>query len=338
MKASGLRTWLPTDVEKQNYVTDKLVELYKHWGYGPIIIPTLVDMDVLNQANIDFRSKTFKVVDKDGELLALRPEFTPSIAKAISSRYSEIELPLRLYYNSTVFRHSGKATNDSRELSQVGVELVGTKAIHNFSNSEILHLVTESISQFDITDWNLVITHSSIWQKVFNDYPDLAPKAYEYLNTGNLVEFKKIINEKHPLNILITSHDIEEVEKVLKIDLSLLKDIGFSQHNKVIFDPSLCPDLDFYTGIYFQVLAKGSGEAVAMGGRYDNLYKAFGVDLPAIGFAYYTQNLLSVIDSQGLSSKPEEELAIIKPQDSWDKTLELAQAEIAQGKCVKLLI
>ncbi len=334
--ASGLRTWLPEDVEKQNYITDKLVELYKTWGYQPIIIPTLVDMDVLKQANVEFRAKTFKVVDKDGELLALRPELTPSIAKAVSSRYNELKLPLRLYYNSTVFRHSGKATDDTRELLQAGIELIGTKAIHNFSNSEILHLVTESVAQFGVKGWKLVITHSSIWQKVLNDYPDIGQKVYEALNAGNLVVFDKLVDKKHPLRVLVNSNDIEEVEKVLKLDLSLLKEIGIQENSSVVFDPSLCPDLDYYTGIYFNLLVQGCGDVVAIGGRYDNLYKSFGVDLPAIGFAYYVQSFLTVLQEQELFPKVETDHASIDPQKSWSETLELAKKEIAKGKRVRL--
>lgn len=331
--APGLRTWLPSDVEKQDYVTNTLVSLYRNWGYEPISIPTLVDMEVLKQANVQFRSKTFKVVDKDGELLALRPEFTPSIAKAVSSRFSEFDLPLRLYYNSTVFRHSGKATDDTRELSQTGIEFVGPKALHNFSNAEILHLCLDSVKQFGAKDCSIVITHVSIWQKVFADYPEIAAKAFDFLERGNLVEFKKLVPEAHPMRVLINSNSISEVEKTLKLDLSLLKELEFEN---VIFDPSLCPDIDFYTGIYFNMLAKGHGKAIAIGGRYDNLYKAFGVDVPAIGFAYYIPDFITVLQSQNLFPDFESKHKEIKPLQNWHKTVELAQKEISKGNKIKL--
>lgn len=336
MTAPGLRTWLPQDFKKISFVTDKLIELYSQWSYQEIEIPTLIGMDVLSQANVQFRSKIFRVVDKDGEILALRPELTPSIAKAISTRSEEMDLPVRLFYSSSVFRHSGKATDESREMHQVGIELVGSKAENNFSNSEVLHLFLESANQFGIQGSLVVVTHSSIWQKIYEDYPGYAPLAFALLEQGNLVEFKKLIPENHPIRVLIESTDVEEVEKELKVDLTPLKELSALKNGEAIFDPSLCPDIDFYTGVYFNLLIKGQGDIVAVGGRYDSVYKTFGTDLGAIGFAYYIPNLITALQDQELLPEIKDDHTTIKPKASWEATLAEAQKKIKAGKKVKI--
>jgi len=336
MTAQGLRNWLPEEAKKQESVTNKLLALYRQWSYEPIEIPTLIDTYSLSQSNKKFQDKTFPVVDKDGELLALRPELTTPIAKAVSSRLNKLKLPLRLYYSSSIFRHSGKATDDSRELKQVGIELIGTKGFHNFSNLELINLFIESTQQFGLKNWKVGITHASIWKKVFEDFKDKGELGYDLLQKGDFLAFKTLIPKDHAMRVLIESNEIEEVETALNIDLSLLKEIKDSYGDQIIFDPSLCPDVEFYTGIYFKLLIEGQGNVIAMGGRYDNLYKSFGADLPSIGFAYYLQSFMNALDEQGLDPELKNKAKEIKPEKTWAKTLKTANKEIAKGNVIEV--
>ena len=60
----GLKTWLPSDVRKQLAIKNKLVALYEKWSYEPIVVQSLVDLDVINRANKKFTDKTFTFLDK----------------------------------------------------------------------------------------------------------------------------------------------------------------------------------------------------------------------------------------------------------------------------------
>ncbi len=85
------------------------------------------------------------------------------------------------------------------------------------------------------------------------------------------------------------------------MDLGNLKDLVKSVGSEnLVFDPSLCPDTHFYTGIYFNLLIEGIGDVVGIGGRYDNLYKSFDKDFSAIGFAYYMAPFLKALQEQNL--------------------------------------
>ena len=111
----GLKTWLPSDVRKQLAVKGKLIDLYERWSYEPIVVQSLVDLDVIQKANKKFTNKAFTFLDKDGETLALRTELTQPIAKAIAGRAQELEFPLKLYYNASVYRYKGKPVEDLKK-------------------------------------------------------------------------------------------------------------------------------------------------------------------------------------------------------------------------------
>ena len=66
----------------------------------------------------------------------------------------------------------------------------------------------------------------------------------------------------------------------------------------MILDLGLIGRHNYYTGAVFEVYAAGLGFTVANGGRYDNLLKRFGQDLPATGFAIYLERLLSVLPEE----------------------------------------
>lgn len=296
MTLSGIKTWLPSDVRKQEFVTSRLITLYEAAGCEPIVIPTLVDLSVVEKANSKFNSEIFKLVDKDGKVLALRTEMTQPIAKAVASRASELSFPLKLYYNSSIFRYKGIATDDSREIQQIGIEFIGAKA--ESSDKEVLELLIKSAAELGIKDYQVTITLASIWQQIFSQFPSIGKQVYDLIRKGDLIGFKKLIPEDHALRALLTD-DIGELEKSLGLDLSAIKAL-LKLGSMVRFDALQCPDIGLYTGLHFNLIVAGQGKLLAMGGRYDNLCKEFGQDLPAVGFAFYVPRLISTMISQGL--------------------------------------
>ena len=69
--------------------------------------------------------------------------------------------------------------------------------------------------------------------------------------------------------------------------------------NQDLFDLAFVPNMEYYTGIVFKVYSQYSSEAIISGGRYDALYGSFGKETPAIGMAYYLDNILKAIERAG---------------------------------------
>jgi ATP phosphoribosyltransferase regulatory subunit len=353
----GLKTWLPSDVRKQLAIKNKLVALYEKWSYEPIVVQSLVDLDVINRANKKFTDKTFTFLDKDGETLALRTEMTQPIAKAIAGRAQELQFPVKLYYNASVYRYKGTPTDESREIQQVGIEYVGAKAEENFSDYEVLQLMIDSIEELGVSDYQICITDAKIWHSLFTKFNkpvpvisseassnhDLITKAYNLLLKGEFVAFEKLATEESFLKCLYSREQIslsipneeklKRVEKDLGLDLSHLKSLA-QLSSKIVFAPYQCPDLKLYTGLHFKLLIKGQGNDIAMGGRYDNLYSSFGIDLTAIGFAFYVQRLISALSNLDLldnfsTDKLPKKLSPTAKE--WGDVYKAAQLEFEKG-------
>ncbi len=312
MSPSGIKTWLPTEVKKQNQITSKLIDLFESYSYEPILIPTLVDINIIEKANSKFTSEYFKLVDRDGKTLALRTELTQPIAKAISTRASELKFPQKLYYNSSIFRYRGIATDDSREIQQIGIECIGSN-----DDREIIKLLLASLELLKLEDYTITITTAKIWEKIFEIYgkpnlsmqeelelkdsQTLASQVYRSLLLGDLLAFRNLSRDDHQLQSLLESSP-EAIEKAFDLDLSDIK-FYLSLSNKIKFDPLQTPELKLYTGIHFNVISKNEGKLLALGGRYDRLCKSFGADLEAIGFAFYLPRLISAMESEKSQKK-----------------------------------
>lgn len=316
---SGIKAWLPEDLRRQDEISASLVSVFEAASFERIEIPTLVDMSVVEKANTKFTADVFKLIDRDGRTLALRTELTQPIAKLVATRASEISFPAKFYYNSKVYRYKGLSTDATREIKQLGVESFGET-----KDEEILKLLIQSIDELELKNTRITITHAKIWQKIFELYGSstmnyeqeldslmnsaaykssvakldnlsVAAKAYKFLLEGDLINFKTLSSKYKPLSLLLSSSDLVEFEKTFEIDLSELKNL-VKLDSRIVFDPLQCPDLKLYTGVNFNLYARGVGRLIALGGRYDKLCEQFGHAVPAIGFAFYLPGLMEAID------------------------------------------
>lgn len=295
---SGIKTWLPSELKKQKAIAQKLIDVFEAHSFEEIEIPTIVDMSVLEKVNTKFSEDVFKLVDRDGSTLALRTELTQPIAKLIATRSSELSFPVKLFYNSSIFRHKGIATDDSREIRQIGVEYFGDD--ETISDQKILKVFIESIEALDLGDYSISITHSSIWHRIFQLYgKDDAQEAYDLILNGEMLKLKEFVSGR-PLEALLKATCIEDIEKAFDMDLSHLRSL-LSISDKVKFEPLQCPDLNLYTGVHFNLYTPGQGKLLAIGGRYDRLCNDFASDInqgmAAIGFAFYLPRLMSHLEN-----------------------------------------
>ncbi|MDD9897593.1 MAG: ATP phosphoribosyltransferase [Candidatus Melainabacteria bacterium] len=297
MNLQGIKTWLPSELRKQEEISSTLVEIFKAASYEEISIPSLVDYEVISRTNAKFSNEIFKLLDKDGKLLALRTEMTQPIARLVAERAEELEFPLRLYYDSSIFRYKGQATDDSREIRQVGVEHFGSAT----SDKEIMQLVLDSATKLGLKNYKITITDAAIWRAVIEKYEDFGLRLYKLVLAGDLIAFKQLVLADHPLTSLLGS-DIKAVEEALGLDLSGLAEV-LALAETVVFDPLQCPDINLYTGLHFNLHVRGEGKVIARGGRYDKLLGEFAKDMPAIGFAFYLPRLISVLEQESSSTK-----------------------------------
>lgn len=321
----GFDDCLHINFTHKNNIEVKLHNVFNSYGFNRIKSPALEYIDVFNNKGSMNLKDIFKFIDKDGEILALKPDITPSIARIVANNFNENEIPYRLCYIDNTFAQKRNYHGKAREITQAGVELIGIDSIK--SDSEIILLAINSLLEAGLSNFKIEIGNVKFLQGILSDlnlHDDQVEVIQELIIKGDFAQVSNYINsiENCLEDIYIEFFDnlflfngqyelIEKAKKYAKNETSLLAldrllsiyeflvDAGVSEY--VNFDLSMIGHFDYYTGLIFHGYTKGIEYSIIDGGRYDNLINNFGIDLPAIGFAIKVDGLLSGIYKQNIN-------------------------------------
>ncbi|ALG67691.1 ATP phosphoribosyltransferase regulatory subunit [Beggiatoa leptomitoformis] len=303
---AGITDALPEEAAHLEHLRRTLLDLYTTWGYELIIPPMIEYLDsLLVGAGHDLDLQTFKLIDQlNGRLMGIRADMTPQAARIDAHRLKR-EIPSRLCYLGTVLHTRPTGFTGTRSLLQVGVELYGHAGIE--SDAEILSLLLTTLKTTGVQAFHVDVGHVGI-------YRALVEQAH--LNSEQESQLFAAIQRKSRTEI----HDLLTIWQVspllqqqltalieLNGDVSILAEArqalapapaevlealnSLEQLNKHLSNFTLHFDLaelrgyNYYTGLVFAAYVPEHGQAIALGGRYDNIGKAFGNARPATGFS-----------------------------------------------------
>ncbi|TRM73392.1 histidine--tRNA ligase, partial [Sulfolobus sp. E5] len=317
-------------------------------GYSEIISPVLEDFKLFAlKGGEELRETMYVFKDKAGREVALRPEFTPSVARAYVESLQSMPKPVRVYYFGTVYRYDEPQYGRYREFRQAGVELIGDNSI--LSDIEIIDLLYNFYDKINISqNINMKLNNIAIFRRLMSYY-GLEDNIQEHLlhlidkgkkdeaidllthyikegdNTINLIN--NLLNIKG-----IDSNELRDVIEGLRRDFREFKiieeDVKYLQRIADLLsalnfnfkiDLGFVRGLAYYTGIIFEVTHPSVTFSIAGGGRYDKLIELYGgIPTPAIGFAIGVERTLLVINLTNLQES--NKIVIINLTDS-DKLL-----------------
>ncbi len=309
----GMRDMVYGEIKTVKEIGDILLGLYQKRGYAEVVTPTIEYFDVFNIENrVIAEESMFKMTDKSGKLVVLRPDNTTPMARIAATRLKNAPKPIKLCYNQNVYRilhgYSGKRS----EFTQTGVEILGGdtfKADIECITGALTSLKEASAYFGGNIDYKLEIGHAG-FAKALLDSLDLDEterelvlsyveaknsSAVEFLSSkhGNLDEAIKLIRQ---IPRLFGSKDtIDKAREICKgieeanTALDYISDIYTVLENNglsanVTIDLSIVHEMEYYTGLVFRGYIDGAGEAVLGGGRYDTLLENFGEKTGATGF------------------------------------------------------
>jgi ATP phosphoribosyltransferase regulatory subunit len=140
---TGVAALLFESARRRREAEERLGGLLQEGSYSEVILPILDYLEpyesLLTPAT---RGELYRFVDRDGELLALRADFTPMLARLIAPRLGSFDLPLRLFYRGDVIRYEEERAGRQREFYQMGAELLGVPGEEG--EREILRLFLEA--------------------------------------------------------------------------------------------------------------------------------------------------------------------------------------------------
>lgn len=330
----GTKDILPTDAALKRTMENELVRLFLAWGYKEVITPTFEYHETLKAGAPDTADdSSFRFFDRNGRMLALRPDMTTPIARVAVMRMKEYPLPLRLFYLANVFRQEETQAGRQCEFYQAGVELLGAGGVA--ADAEVVTLAVESLLAAGLTDFQVCLGQVDFISGIMSEAGLDAPtghKVKQALIERNMVGLAELLEEcrmepgiRQLLQQLPMLHGkkemLQEIKGQVKNKISqaaldnlaeiydLLEHYGIDRY--VMFDLGIIRDFDYYTGMVFETYTTGLGYPICGGGRYDRMAAAFGREQPATGFAMGIERVLMALERQGLdSSEPARSLYV----------------------------
>lgn len=315
----GARDLIFTECRKKKLIINSLEETFESFGYDEVITPTVEYYKTfsINDECMD-EEKIYKFFESSGRILALRPDMTLPIARVVSTKMKEVETPIRLRYTSNIFRVNRKFGGKKNEYTDLGIELIGVPELDG--DIEALTIALEGFKKLNISNFKLEIGNIKFFNEIFDKCKikeDEKEKLAELIEEKSLIELEKFLNsleieenkknflkrlpwlfgDEDVLNNNIEFKDDKDVMSAivyLKKINNILKELGYEDN--ITFDLGMVPGVNYYTGIIFKGYIEGARAPVLSGGRYDNLIKSFGRDLPAVGFSIDADLILENIN------------------------------------------
>ncbi|MBQ7064550.1 MAG: ATP phosphoribosyltransferase regulatory subunit [Firmicutes bacterium] len=318
----GFRDKLFVEAAGARALNDRLHHVFELYGYHDITTPMVEYLKLFDEerGSID-PVNLYKFVDRDGELLVLRPDLTPAAARFAVTYLSEGDLPCRMCVNGQVFRYSGPFSGKARELYQTGIEFIGTDSAE--SDAEVLEAALDALEATGLKSWRMALGEAGLVREVLSLVP--GDDLCKYVNSRNYpaldaeMQTRKVPEPLRQLvSIMTRTGGIELVNEALQYldELNSEYDTAAARGafarlaevwnalqragktDRLTVDPGMTPDLQYYTGIVFQAYADGSGEYILDGGRYDDLYRQFDRNWPAVGFGVQVNQVMQALQAQ----------------------------------------
>lgn len=357
----GVRDIYKEECRRKNHVQKLLHQVLHSYGYEDIQTPTFEFFDVFSREVGTVPSRElFKFFDREGNTLVLRPDVTPSIARAVAKYFSGEDMPVRLCYAANTFINYSDLQGRLKENTQLGAELIGDGSVE--ADAELIALVAESLLKSGLMEFQVSIGHVDFFKSLLREAKlteEMELELRELISNKNIYGVRELLE---PLPVasalkeafaaipnLFGSMDILEkaeacavtedarraLERLKKI-YGLLSCYGYE--NYIAFDLGVVSKYRYYTGIIFQAYTYGTGDAVAKGGRYDTLMDHFGKSAPAIGFVFVLDRLMNALSRQKIPMDTDVDRTLIvyrasRSEDAIRKAVELRR----QGQVVELM-
>lgn len=313
----GVRDIYNGECAQKLHIQDCIHNVINKYGYSDIQTPSFEFFDIFNKERGSVASNyMFKLFDREGNTLVLRPDMTPSIARC-AAKYFENDLdPIRLCYAGNTFVNNSRYQGRLKEVTQVGCELINDNSIT--ADVEMVATLVESILSTGLTEFQVEIGHVGFFKGLVEEAgldEESALELRQVIRDKNIFRVGELIEEGNDsfymlpqlfggVEILEKAKTITQNEtalnaiKHLEEVFELLKVYGFDKY--VTVDLGMLSELEYYTGIIFQGYTYDVGEPIAGGGRYDKLIGQFGNDKASIGFCITIDILHQALKRQGI--------------------------------------
>ena len=328
----GVEEVLPARARTVERLRRRLLDLYRGWGYE-LVIPPLVEFtdSLLIGLGQDLDLLTFKLTDQlSGRTMGVRADITPQVARIDAHSLAQNGVT-RLCYAGSTLHTRPKALMASRSPIQLGAELYGDNSLA--ADVEIVRLMLATLEAAGVNGVTLDLGHVGVYEAVLASAGlDAGQEAtvFDALQRKSLPDLTEALQgvDEAAAALIIALVDLHGDEAVLADARELfadrapaaleavdaLQDVATDVRRQrpeldIYFDLAELRGYHYHTGIVFAAYAPGHGQALANGGRYDDVGAVFGRARAATGFATDLKALMDLLPAdageQGAISMPD---------------------------------
>lgn len=327
----GMRDFLPKDAEKMRLAEEMARRLASLYGYEEVITPVVESYDLLAaKAGEEIRLRMYAFNDLGGRKVALRPEFTPSIARLVATELKTAPKPLKLFCVGSLYRYDEPQYGRFREFWQVNYELMGSSKPE--ADAEILAITNDLFQRLGVQNYHLKIGHMGIirgilgqeeiseeqqnllmqlldhkrWEEALTLTQKLgvSQKCLTTLKNVFEIQGKDATRVLHKVKGIVQKYEkaVTAVENLQEI-LDITWKSGFKFEISV--EAGFARGLEYYTGMIVEAyVPELKGLALGGGGRYDKLIELFGGEpTPAVGIALGPDRIVLAMEEQKIPLK-----------------------------------
>ncbi len=323
----GTRDFYPDDMALRNWLFERWRAASRRAGFVEVDGPVLEPLDLyIEKSGPEIADQLYWLEDKSGRRLALRPEFTPTLARMIAARQAALPTPIRWFNISRCFRYERAQKGRLREFYQWNVDLIGLDEFH--ADAESISVAVDALKDMGLTpdDVEVRISDRRLLSELMQ-HLDIAaesvPAVFGVLDKRDKVATEALqamlaeaglqATQREGLERILSwqtlgdidaaelaTPEVAEAADALKHLFATLADYGIADWCR--FDIGIVRGLAYYTGPVWEVYdRKGEFRAIFGGGRYDHLLADVGGrPMPACGFACGDAVLGLLLKERGL--------------------------------------
>lgn len=314
---NGVNDVLPSECAVKKEIENTIWTVFASFGYKEVETPSFEYYDCYSGERGQItQEKLYKFFDEQGRILALRPDFTTSIARMAATKAANNITPARYMYTGSVYRAEHTEGVRNREITQSGIELIGSYS--SKADAEVIAAAMEAVTALGIEEFSMEIGQVGFFNGLVKQLgldESTTEMLRESIDSKNSPSIKNIVNE---LDIaedikqlmidlpylfggadIIERADVSGLNETSKAALDNLREIydlltfyGFEQY--ISLDLGMLQSIDYYTGSIFKCYTRGVGFPIAAGGRYDNLMGGFGANKGAVGCAMGINRIMQI--------------------------------------------
>ena len=297
----GTREFYPEQMSLRNFLYEKVRAASQAFGYqeydGPFIEPIALYAAKSGDELVKKQSFTFE--DRGGDLVTLRPELTPSLARMIASKQNELIYPVRWWSFGPFWRYEQPQKGRTREFFQWNIDMLGADSPE--SDAEIIAIAATFLRSVKLDPARAVI-YVNNRRLMESEFDALGIPPEKRLDVSNLIDRRaKMESAKWDvyaletglsqtqldgLKTVLSNFELWKKSEELTRTFIALEALGANDYIK--FDPGIMRGLLYYTGTVYEAFETSGSlkRSILGGGRYDNLLEDVGGQpLPAVGFA-----------------------------------------------------